>query len=100
MAVAVCLADTSSAARPLLVFAAACLIPGSAILTRLSVEDIPEALGLAVSLGFCIEAVGALAMVWTGWWHPFWWALVLVTAACVMFVLDLRRVAVMVREAP
>jgi uncharacterized membrane protein len=99
--VAVCLADTHSIARPLLVLAAACLLPGGALLTRLPVEDELEALGLAVSLSFCIEAVGTLAMIWTGWWHPFGWALAPVAAACVMLVLDLRRIAAaVVREAP
>jgi uncharacterized membrane protein len=98
VAVAVCLVDTNSTARLPLVLAAACLIPGGALLTRLPVEDVLEALGLAVSLGFCIEAAGALAMVWTGWWHPFGWALTLVTAASVLLVLDLRRVTVMVRD--
>ena len=100
-AVAVCLAGTHSIARLLLVLAAACLIPGGALLTRLPVEDELEALGLAVSLSFCIEAVGTLAMIWTGWWHPFGWALALVIAACVMLVLDLRRiVAAVTRDAP
>jgi uncharacterized membrane protein len=99
--VAVCLAGTHSIARLLLVLAATCLIPGGALLTRLPVGDELEALGLAVSLSLCIEAVGTLAMIWTGWWHPFGWALALVTAACVMLVLDLRRiVAAAIREAP
>jgi uncharacterized membrane protein len=98
-AVAVCVANTSSIARLMLVLAAACLIPGSALLTRLPVADPLEALGLAVGLGFCIETAGALVMVWTGWWHPFGWALALVTAAGALLVVDLRRVAVMAREA-
>jgi uncharacterized membrane protein len=98
--VAVCLADTHSIARRLRELAAACLIPGGALLTRLPVEDELEALRLAVSLSFCIEAVGTLAMIWTGWWHAFVWALAPVAAACVMLVLDLRRIAAaVVREA-
>lgn len=97
--ITVCVLDTHSIARLLLVLAAACLIPGSALLTRLPVEDVLEAFGLAVGLGFTIEAVGALAMVWTGWWHPFGWALALVTAACVVLVLDLRRNVVTVRKS-
>src|SRR6202042_804663 len=92
--VAVCLVNTNSMVRPLLVLVAACLVPGGAILTRLPVEDLLEALALAVCLGFSIEAAGALAMVWTGWWHPFGWAIALVAAAGVMFVLDLRRIVV------
>jgi uncharacterized membrane protein len=97
--IAVCLLAPDSIARLLLVLAAACLVPGSALLTRLPVEDPLEAFGLAVGLGFTIEAIGTLAMVWTGWWHPLEWAIVLVTAACGMFLLDLRRVAVTSREA-
>jgi hypothetical protein len=97
--IAACLVDTHSIARLLLVLAAACLIPGGALLTRLPVEDVLEAFGLAVGLGFTIEATGALAMVWTGWWHPFGWGLALVAAACVMFLLDLRRNVVTVRES-
>ncbi len=88
---AACLLGAHSAARLLLLLAAACLIPGGALLTRLSVEDVLEAVGLAVGLGFSIEAVGTLAMIWTGWWHPFGWALILVGAACTMVALDLRR---------
>jgi hypothetical protein len=88
---AACLLGAHSAARLLLLLAAACLIPGGALLTRLSVEDVLEAVGLAVGLGFSIEAVGTLAMIWTGWWHPFGWALVLVGAACALLALDLRR---------
>jgi hypothetical protein len=88
---ATCLFGAHSSARLLLLLAAACLIPGGALLTRLSVEDVLEAVGLAVGLGFSIEAVGTLGMIWAGWWHPFGWALVLGGAACAMLALDLRR---------
>lgn len=91
LAVAACVLDAHGVIRLLLVLAAACLIPGGAVLTLLPVEDPLEAVGLAVGLGFSIEAVGALAMVWTGWWHPFGWGVALVSAAGVMFVLDLAR---------
>jgi hypothetical protein len=97
-ALAACAIDTRSPARLLLVLAAACVIPGGAVLTRLPTEDVLEAFGLAVGLGFAIEAAGALAMVWTGWWHPLGWALVLVGTACAVFALDLRRNLVMVGE--
>jgi hypothetical protein len=89
--VAACLLSAHSTARLLLLLAAACLIPGGALLTRLQVEDVLEAFGLAAALGFSVEAVGSVAMVWTGWWHPFGWALVLGSAACAMLALDLRR---------
>ena len=89
--VAVCLLQSHGAARLLLVLAAACLIPGSALLTRLPVEDVVEACGLAIGLGFAIEAAGALVMVWTGWWHPFGWAIALGAVACAVLAIDLRH---------
>ncbi len=96
--VAVCLLQSHGAARLLLVLAAACLIPGSALLTRLPVEDGLEAFGLAVGFGFTIEAFGALLMVWAGWWHPFGWAIVLGLVACTVLVADLRRNVAIVRK--
>lgn len=90
-AVALSLLDVHGAARLLLVLAAACLVPGGALLTRLAVADAVEAVALAVALGFTVEAAGALAMAWSGWWHPFAYALALVGAASVLIVLDLRR---------
>jgi hypothetical protein len=89
--VVVCLLEAHGAARLLLVLAAACLIPGGALLTCLPVEDALEAFGVAVGLGFTIEAIGALAMVWTGWWHPFGWGIALGTVACGVLAIDLRR---------
>jgi uncharacterized membrane protein len=97
--VALCLSDGHGVVRLLLVLAAACLVPGSALLTRLPVEDALEAIAFAVGFGFAIEAVGTLGMIWTGWWHPLAWALVLVGVACVVFALDLRRSVALVREA-
>ena len=89
--VAVCLLQSHGAARLLLVLAAACLIPGSALLTRLSVEDTLEAFALAIGLGLTIETVGALAMIWTGWWHPLGWAIALGALACALLAVDLRH---------
>lgn len=79
--------------------AGACLIPGGAVLTRLGVDDILDAVALAVGLSFTIEAAGALAMVWTGWWHPVGWALALLVGSCALLMLDLRRVLATARSA-
>lgn len=97
--VAVCLLQAHGAARLLLVLAVACLLPGSALLTRLSVEDELEAFGLAIGLGLTIEATGALAMIWTGWWHPFGWAIVLGVGACALIAIDLRHNLSISRES-
>lgn len=96
--VVVCLLQSHGAARLLLVLTAACLIPGCAVLTRLSVEDELEAFGLAVGLGFTVEAFGALAMVWTGWWHPFGWAIALGAVACALLAIDLRHNVATIRK--
>jgi hypothetical protein len=87
------LAPGSGLLRPLLVLLAACVVPGAALLTRVEVHDLLEAAGLAVAFSLGVEGAGALAMVWTGWWHPLAWGLTLLAAACSMFLLDLRRVA-------
>jgi hypothetical protein len=97
--VVVCLLDAHGAARALLVLAAACLIPGSALLTRLPVADVLEGFALAVGLGFTVEGVGALVMIWTGWWHPFGWALALTVLACGMLALDLRDSTAAIRRS-
>ncbi len=96
--VGVSIAATTTAARLLLVLAAACLIPGAALLTRLSVADPLEGLTVAVALSFTIEAAGALVMVEVGWWHPFVWAIILLAAASLAFLLDLRRIVVTLRK--
>jgi hypothetical protein len=96
--VLVCLLQTHGAVRLLLLLAAACLIPGSAVLTRLPVEDTLEAFALAIGLGLTLEAIGALAMIWTGWWHPFGWAILVGVLACAVLALDLRRNLAIVRR--
>jgi hypothetical protein len=90
-AVLVSVVDADGVARLLLVLAAACLVPGGALLTRLATDDLLSAFGLAVGLSLCIETVGALVMIWTGWWHPLGFSLALMALACAALVLDLRR---------
>jgi hypothetical protein len=97
-ACAVSVAQPHGVSRLLLVLTAACLIPGSAVLTRLTVEDFFEAVVIAVGLGFCLEAAGGLAMVWTGLWHPFAWALILLAGSVGALLLDIRRMVVAARS--
>jgi glycosyltransferase involved in cell wall biosynthesis len=95
----VCIADVNSAVRPLLVLVAACLVPGGALLTRLPTDDGLEALGLAIGLSLGIETAGAIVMAWTGWWHPFAWALLLGLLASGVLLVDLCRVLLMSRRS-
>jgi hypothetical protein len=85
------LTGTHSGARLALVIVSGCLVPGAAILTRVSADDVLEALALAIVLGLALEAVGALAMVWTGFWHPAAWALVVTSGAGLLLAQDLRH---------
>jgi hypothetical protein len=82
---------THSPARIVLVLLTACLVPGAAVLTRLSVSDPLEGAALAVGIGLTLEAIGTLGMIWTGFWRPGGWASVLVAAASLVIGLDLRR---------
>lgn len=81
----------SGVVRLLIVFVAASLIPGGALLTRLETNDVATALGLALGLSLGVEAVGALVMVWTGWWHPLGFSILLVAAACLLLGSDLQH---------
>lgn len=87
--VAVSIADAHATARLLLALVAACLVPGGSLLTRLAVDDLLSALGLAIALSLGIETVGALVMIWTGWWHPLAYAVVLGAGSCLLLGMDL-----------
>jgi uncharacterized membrane protein len=83
-----------SSARPFAVFAAALLAPGAAVVTLLEVEDAATALALAVGVSLAVDVVAALALVWSGWWHPIVaGAAVAACAAAALLVdlVDLRR---------
>jgi hypothetical protein len=102
--VAVCVAGASGAVRLVLVFVAACLLPGAALLTRLRIQSTLERSALAVGISLCVEAAGSLAMIWTGWWHPDAWALALVLVSCALIAADLaaslRTAVALGRVAP
>ncbi|HXD55935.1 MAG TPA: hypothetical protein VN618_14360 [Solirubrobacteraceae bacterium] len=79
------------APRLLIVLAAACLLPGGALLTLLPVEDPLLGPALAVGLSLTVEALGTLAMAWSGFWHPAGWAVALGALACGLLLRDLAR---------
>ncbi|HEY4451305.1 MAG TPA: hypothetical protein VGN13_06895 [Solirubrobacteraceae bacterium] len=79
------------AVRLLVLLAAACLVPGAALLCFLPTADPLVRVAMCVGLSLAVEALGALAMVWTGFWHPVAWAAVLGMAACISLAVDVRR---------
>lgn len=91
LAVASSIFGPSGTPRLLIVLAAACLLPGGALLTLLPVEDPLLVPALAVALSLTVEALGALAMIWSGFWHPVGWAVTLGTLACGLLLRDLAR---------
>jgi hypothetical protein len=88
---AACLGRVNPTLRLLLILASACVLPGSALVARLGASDVLEAFVIAVTLGFCVQALGALAMAFTGWWHPFGWGLALLIGSSAILAWDLRR---------
>jgi hypothetical protein len=79
--------------RGIIGLAAVLLVPGGAALTRLPVSGPAAWLGLAVVLSMAVEAVGSLALVWSGWWHPGLLAAVVGAASAVLLASDGIRVA-------
>jgi uncharacterized membrane protein len=75
--------------RPFVVFAAACFVPGGALLTQLRTGETLSDLALAVTLSIALEIAGSLVLAWTGWWHPEVLAIVLGVAATAFLVADL-----------
>jgi CHASE2 domain-containing sensor protein len=75
--------------RPFVVFAAACLVPGGAILTRLRTGEGMTDLALAIGLSLAVEIAGSLALAWSRWWHPEALAIVLAGASAALLLSDL-----------
>lgn len=90
LTLAACLFGINGTLRLWLVLLSACALPGGALVARLGAADGLEALVLAVTLGFCVEALGALVMAFSGWWYPTAWGLTLVVASSLPLAWDLR----------
>jgi hypothetical protein len=89
--IAVSLLQAHGTARLLLALAAACLLPGGALLTCLSSDDPLSSFAIAVALSLCVETIGALFMIWTGWWHPLGFSALIAGLSCLLLALDIRR---------
>jgi hypothetical protein len=76
--------------RALLILAAAVALPGAAITVRLNLGDALTTIGLTVALGLTVDVLVALAMVWTGWFHPVAAAVVVGAASTASLAAHLR----------
>jgi GT2 family glycosyltransferase len=78
--------------RPFAVFAAACVVPGGALMTRLNVvDDLATAAGVALALSLALLTAGSLALAWVGWLHPELLGLLVGGASGALLAADLRR---------
>jgi len=75
--------------RPFVVLAAASLVPGGALLTRLRTGEGMVDVALAIGLSLAIAIGGSAVLAWTNWWHPEVLAGVLGAASASLLVGDL-----------
>lgn len=75
--------------RPFLVIAAALVLPGAAIVTRLRVQEPIATAALIISLSLAVDTAGALLLVWTGSFHPGALAADIVGASSALIFIDL-----------
>jgi uncharacterized membrane protein len=86
---AVAVAADLQPVRPFLVFTAACVVPGGAVMTKLGTGEGLTDLALAFGLSFAIEAACAVLLAWSGWWHPIVLGAALGSGAAFLLIADL-----------
>ena len=90
-AVAVSVVPVPSAARILVMLAAACLVPGGAVVRYLRFDFGASWLAMAAALSLGFETLASLALIWTGWWHPAAVAIGLGALSALIIVFDWSR---------
>ncbi len=75
----------------LVVLLAMSLVPGAALLTRVTARDALAGVALALGLSLAVDTAVATAMAWTGWWHPQGAAGAVAAVAAALLLADLRR---------
>jgi hypothetical protein len=91
MCAAVAAAIPIGTVRPFLVFAAALIVPGAALLTLMDVREPLLAVAVAVAVSIAIDIVGSLLFVWTDFWHPAALAIALAAVSVGLLLGDIRR---------
>lgn len=77
--------------RPAAVLTAMLLVPGGALLTRMTVDEKLSAVGIAIGLSLAIDTVVATAAAVAQLWHPELLALLVGAAAAALLLHDLRN---------
>lgn len=67
------------------------LVPGTALISRLELRTLSQTLGIAVTSGVSVSAVGTLIMIWLRWFEPRYWAMALAAISELLLAVDLRR---------
>jgi glycosyltransferase involved in cell wall biosynthesis len=90
-AVAVTLVPAPVTVRILVMLAAACLVPGGALVRYLRFDFGASWLAMAAALSLGVETLASLALIWTGWWHPELVAIALGAISALVIVFDWSR---------
>ena len=90
-AVGVALVPVPAAARIVVTFVAACLVPGGALIRYLRLDFGASWLAMATALSLAVETLASLALIWTGWWHPALVAIALGAISALIIVFDWSR---------
>jgi len=69
------------------------LLPGSAIVAWLELDDLPSAVAVIVVTSIAFDALAATVMLWVGWWHPLAFGVGLAMVCSSVLVIDVVRIA-------
>jgi len=84
--------DVTGPLRSMLVIASVFLLPGTAIVSRLGLDDGHTFLALTLVTSIATIVVAATLMVWADWWHPFVLGSALAVVCSVVLLADVVRI--------
>lgn len=91
---ALALAGLLGSFRPYVLFVAAIVVPGAAVVTALGVDDVLTAVVLSISISLGLDIAGGLGLAWASYWHPTLIAVIFGAASLLVLIWDLVRVPV------
>lgn len=75
----------------LVMLLAMCVVPGAALLTRMTTSEPLVTVALAVGLSLALDTAMATVLAWTGWWYPEVAGAGVAAGAVALLLADLRR---------